>query len=326
MPKVTVILCAYNQAAYVEDAIQSVLSQTHRDIELIIIDNGSTDDVRPLLARYETDPRIRFLLHDRNESFNRRMNEAVRLSSGEFVCLLPADDYFLPRKLERQVEAFASLPEDYGVVHCPAYRLNVETQERWIDPTLKRSGAILEDMLLRHFTEGFINPITPLMRRECLLRYPCYEDLFVEGESLYLRLALSYKFHYIDEPLAVMREHSSNMGKAIKRNTEIALTLLDRLALEREFPPRLVPALRTFRADLLANCGWLGLRMAADPAWSREMYLGAIRLRPARLVRVRTLVGLTLSLLPAAASRAFNRSVNALRAPKETLAVKADWT
>src|SRR2546428_10802584 len=124
-------------------------------------------------------------------------------------------------------------------------------------------------MYLRGGREGFINPISPLIRRECFDRYPYHEDVFAEGEAIFLRFALTYRFHYLDEPLAVMREHDSNLGKAIKINASIALILLDKLSQERDFPVHLASDLKTYRAIFLGSCGWLGLRMAADPRWAR---------------------------------------------------------
>ncbi len=324
--KVSIVLCGYNQIAYLEGAIASVLSQTHRDLDLIIVDNGSTDGSRELLKSYQTDPRIRLLLHSSNAAVTRRLNEAIGLASGQFVSILYADDYYLPHKLERQLQGFSGLSRDYGVVYSPGYRLDELTGNQWLDKSLKRSGAVLKDMFLRHYSEGFINPISPLIRKECLVRYPFHEDVFVEGESIFLRIAVSYKFHYVDEPLTVMREHSSNMGKAIKKNAEVALILLDKLSQEPDFPPDLIPELNTFRANFIGSCGWLAIRMAADPVWARACLISSIRRRPTQLFRPRTLAGLALSTLPVWVVRAVNGALNAVRAPRETVAFKTDYS
>lgn len=323
--KVTVILCGYNQAPYLKDAISSVLSQTHRELELIAIDNGSTDGSQDLLKSYQTESRIRLLLHACNSAVTKRLNEGIALATGQYVSILYADDYYLPHKLERQLLAFSKLAPDYGVVYSPGYRIDDRTGERWVDKTLKESGAILKDMFQCQ-NEGFINPISPLIRRECLIRNPFHEDVFVEGESIFLRIALTYKFHYIDEPLAVMREHASNMGKVIKRNAEVALILMDKLSREPDFPPELIEDLTTFRANFMGVCGWLGIRMAADPLWARTCLISAIRARKTLLFQPRTLAGLALSALPARAVRGFNKTLNSMRGHKETIAFKADYS
>ena len=325
-PKVSVILCGYNQAAYLDDAVASVLSQTHRDLELIIVDNGSTDGSQELLKKYAAEPRVRLLLHPANAPVTKRLNEAIALSSGEYISLLYADDYYLPNKLERQLGEFSRLPADYGVVYSPSFRVDVATGARWIDPTLRRSGAVLKDMFLRGHSEGFINPISPMMRRECFVRYPFHEDVFVEGETIFLRFAMTFKFHFVDEPLTVMREHTSNIGKAIKANIAIALLLFDRLLAEPEFPRELLADANTYYVNLMGICGWLGIRMAADPVWARQCLIAAIRRQPAQLGRPRILAGLALSLLPVGAIRLLNRALDAMRPHNETVAFRADYT
>lgn len=309
-----------------EGAVASVLSQTYPNIELVVVDNGSTDGSQAVLKQYESDPRVRLLLHPANGPVTVRLNEAIAKSSGEFISILYADDYYLPNKIERQVAAFATLSPDYGVVYSPGYRVDDRTGARWLDRTLKRSGDVLEQMFVEHDAEGFINPISPLMRRACFERCPYYEDVFAEGETIFLRFAVYFKFFYLDEPMSVMREHDLNVGKAIKVNIAISLDLLDRLAREPGFPRGLQAALTKFRGERLGVFGWLALRMAADPQWARQCFVSAIRLEPRQLLRPRTLGGLALSVLPAGAIRLFNRALNRLRAHKETIAFRADYT
>jgi glycosyltransferase involved in cell wall biosynthesis len=324
-PTVSIILSGYNQRPFVEGAIDSALGQTYPHVELVIVDNGSTDGSQALLKNYGTDPRVRLRLHAANGPVTQRLNDAINAASGDFISILYADDFYLPHKLERQLEEFSKLPPDYGVVYSPGLRLDAATGRQWLDQSLKSSGAILKDMFRRHEREGFINPISPLMRKSCFVDYPFHEDLFVEGESIFLRFALTYKFQYVDEPLSVMREHSSNMGKAVIRNTDVAIASLDKLVQDRSFPPDAMPDLLAFRGSLLARCGWLGIRMAEDPRWARACVVGAIQAQPKVLLRPRTLATFALSSLPTAAIRLFNRALNA-RDHKETVAFKADYT
>ena len=129
-PTVSVVLNCYNHEPYVGEAIDSVLAQTFRDFELILIDNGSTDGSRRVMQSYK-DKRIRLILHDRNESLSRRLNEGVAAARGEFVSILYSDDLFLPQKLERQLAMFDQLPGDYGVVYAPPIRFHQVTGQRW---------------------------------------------------------------------------------------------------------------------------------------------------------------------------------------------------
>src|SRR5689334_13827958 len=129
-PTVSVVLNCYNHEPYVGEAIESVLAQTYRDFELILIDNGSTDGSRQVMQSF-ADERIRLILHDDNQSISRRLNEGVAAARGQFVSILYSDDLFLPQKLERQLAIFNELPEDYGVVYAPPIRFHHQTGDRW---------------------------------------------------------------------------------------------------------------------------------------------------------------------------------------------------
>ena len=220
-PLVSVVLCSYNQGHYIADAVDSVISQTYSNWELVVVDNGSTDDTRERLQRYRNDTRIQLLLHDDNRAVTSRLNEGIAASRSDLISLLYSDDYYLPSKLERQVDAFSQLGPDYGVVYSPGYRLDVKTGGRTLDRSLSVSGDVLEALLLRH-AEGFINPISPLMRRECFERYPFQEDLFVEGESINLRFAMTFKFFFLDEPLVWSCASTTRISAKRLKPTSIA--------------------------------------------------------------------------------------------------------
>lgn len=311
-PLVSVVLCSYNQGRYVVDAVHSVVQQTYPNWELIVVDNGSTDDTQVRLRQYFGHPRIKLLLHDENRPVTRRLNEGIAASRGELISLLYSDDYYLPRKLELQVECFSRLGADYGVVYSPGYRLDVGTGVKTLDASLKVSGDVLNALLLRHH-EGFINPIAPLMRRACFERYPFQEDLFVEGESINLRFAMTFKFFYLDEPLVVMREHETNIGKALKANIDRLMTVLDRLQRHPDLPPSAASSVPVFRSRVLRDAGWQGLRAVDDVRWARECYRRAVAIQPRQRFHPRVLLGRALATLPSGGRRALNRLANRLR-------------
>src|SRR5262245_55855589 len=131
--KVSTILCCYNQAEFVAGAIDSVLNQTHDDVELIAIDNGSTDGSADVMRRYQNDKRVVLMLHPVNDRLTKRQNEGIARATGDFVSMLYADDYYLPRKFERQLAAFDGLGPEFGVVYSPGIRLNVLNGEQWVE-------------------------------------------------------------------------------------------------------------------------------------------------------------------------------------------------
>lgn len=104
IPKFTIVMPAYNAAAYIEAAIESVRAQSRTDWELVIVDDGSTDQTRQIAQRYTVqDPRIHLLRQPRNEGPAAARNRAISVGQGRYVAFLDADDRWLPDKLERQI-------------------------------------------------------------------------------------------------------------------------------------------------------------------------------------------------------------------------------
>jgi len=132
-PLVTLLTPNYNYARYVAEAIESALSQTYQNLEMIVCDDGSTDDSCEVIERYAgRDPRIR-LIRQKNGGVASALNAAYRTGQGEIVCLLDADDRFLPEKLERVVEAFRARPES-GFLGHPMFRTDSSGRRLGVSP------------------------------------------------------------------------------------------------------------------------------------------------------------------------------------------------
>jgi glycosyltransferase involved in cell wall biosynthesis len=110
-PLVSILISSHNYAAFLGDAIESCLSQAYNNLEIIICDDGSTDASQGIMARYESrDPRIK-AIYQQNGGQALALNSAFRVSAGEIICLLDADDVFLPNKVEQVVAGFAASPD-----------------------------------------------------------------------------------------------------------------------------------------------------------------------------------------------------------------------
>jgi glycosyltransferase involved in cell wall biosynthesis len=317
-PLVSVVLCGYNQAPYLRQSVESVLGQTYPNVELILMDNGSTDDSRDIARQYGSLPNVRLLLHEDAASIGLRSNEGIAASSGDFISFLWADDWYLPRKTEVQMEAFAHLTPEHGVVNSPGYRYNVRTRQRWHDGTPEWSGWVLERMLL-DFHRAWLNMDSPLVRRECFLRSPFYEDVFLEAEAIYLRLATRYQFHFVPEPLVVTRDHDTNLGKAYEYMTKWNLLCLQRLEREAGFPTRLVPLLDHVRAVTVRNLGWRMVRLADEPKKGRMYLQESLRWGILNAVHPRYLAGMGLTFMPGPLRRSANGFANRLRGHRENI-------
>ncbi len=194
---VSVLMAVYNGAGTVDEAMGSILAQSFRDWELIVVDDGSTDDTRKRLERYD-DPRIRVLYNAANSGLSASLNVAFRASTGSLIARMDADDVALPHRLQRQVEFLRVHPE-IDVVGGAA--------------TLLGSDAIYErherheQMTRLLFTENpFIHP-TVMMRRNFLETLGGYDESIQRAEDydLWLRGVTRFRYYNIQEPLIQYR-------------------------------------------------------------------------------------------------------------------------
>jgi hypothetical protein len=177
-------------------------------------------------------------------------------------------------------------------------------------PSLTLDGSIFDD-LMRDVAKP-IEMISALIDRRALLRHPFHEDLFTEGESIFFRLALHEPFLFVPEPLAVSRQHASNMGKAIVRNRDWVLSP------ERR---RLVDA---HEAASLVGFAWQGARLGADRAWVRNCLRRAAAQDLSSLSHPRAAAAAALVLAPAPVSKLLNRLGDHV-APDRLRTIVADY-
>lgn len=324
-PLVSVILCTYNQGQFLQRAVDSVLGQTYQNLELLIIDNGSLDDTADVLEPYASDPRVWVERFETNDSVTKRLNHAVQRAQGDFISLLYADDYYLPNKLERQIDEFMRIDPAVGVVYSPGDRVNQLTGERWQPSTLDASGDVLIPLLEGLTRDRFINPIAPLVRRSCMLMHPFYEDLFVEGEANYLRIATTHSFHHLPDALVVMTDHESNIGKAFRVNGENMIVVLERLRSEAGFPRSVDAQLDLCLAKYCENLAWQALRVAADQRWARQYLRRSTRYSYKSASHPKVMVGWVLAVLPKRLLQPLNRLGFRLKPPKDNVGERAGY-
>lgn len=209
MPKISVIIPTYNMAPYLVAAIESILAQTHGDHEIIVVDDGSTDNSNEVLVPFLD--RI-VLLKQANSGPAKARNLGIRRASGEFVAFLDADDIWYPKKMEKQLKVFQENP-NYAMVHSNALIKstdNSQPEQLWF--TIKnrvRAGSIFSELL----SQCFIIPSSVIVKKECLEKTGMFdENLWCwEGYDLWLRLAYEYSIGFIRRPLIERRLHDTNL-------------------------------------------------------------------------------------------------------------------
>lgn len=217
MPRVSVIIPSYNHEKFVAAAIQSVLEQTYQDFEIIITDDGSTDETVSVIKSF-TDPRIKLFYFDCNQGACAAANNCISAATGEFIAMLSSDDVFARDKLEKQV-SFLDLNPKIGAVLSYA-------------EIIDDSGELLsEDHFYKHI---FIQPNktrfewlnyfffggnclchpSALIRKECYDNVGLYDERFAQlpDFDFWIRLCIKYEIYIIPENLISFRVHKHEMN------------------------------------------------------------------------------------------------------------------
>lgn len=207
-PLVSVVLPTFNRAALVGRAIRSVLDQSYRALELIVVDDGSTDDTASIVAGI-ADDRLRYVPLPANRGQAAARNQGVRRARSEFVSFQDSDDVWVPERLHRLMDAFAGAGPQVGVVYSDMLRV-------WRDGrrTYHSSPAMVRGRLLdpgaRFYQAYGLGIQATVIRRRCLQRaggfnerLRCFEDL-----DLFIRLLARYDFLHVEAPLTEYHQSS----------------------------------------------------------------------------------------------------------------------
>jgi glycosyltransferase involved in cell wall biosynthesis len=208
MPRVSVIIPAFNASRFISQAIESVLDQTFTDRELIVVDDGSTDDTASLAMKYGE--KLRYI-YQKNQGLSSARNTGIVKAEGEYIGFLDADDYWDREKLRHQVALLDSLP-DTGVVYTALKVVDKDNHEIEERGCLVR-GRIFFSLLTENCVVGSCS--SALIRRECFEKAGTFDEMLSASEDwdLWLRIAPYYLFDFVDLPLTFYRIHEGNMHK-----------------------------------------------------------------------------------------------------------------
>ncbi len=287
-PTISVVIATYNYGRYLAGAIASVLGQTFTDYEVIVVDDGSTDDTESVIRPYLSDSRIRYL---RTEHVGQpaAKNAGIRDGTGRYVAFLDADDVWLPTKLEKQVAVFERSDPELGVVYCRRGFIDPDGREFTRDQRTPRRGDVLAPI----FHRPFICFSSSVIRRDVLEEVGHFDESIPMSidYDLWLRIALRYHFDFVDEPLVLYRTGHANLSTRLSERIWCVRKIIYRFLDELGGRDRLDPAfvrmvLAEHCCDIAAAAGqgrplfrfyWylraLGYRPHHAPAW-RELTLG----------------------------------------------------
>lgn len=218
---VSVVIPAYNYAHYLPEAVDSVLSQTHPHVELIVVNDGSTDDTKAVLDSYGD--RL-VAVHQENQGLSAARNTGIRTASHDFVAFLDADDIWEPEKLACQMARFAELSDDYGLVACNRGIFDGAGGRQPEATTFRKvkqndQEIRVYDLLLR----TRFSPSSVVARRACFDTCGFFDTSLRSSEDrdMWLRIAENWRLFWDERVLCYIRKHGDNMSAnapRMKRN------------------------------------------------------------------------------------------------------------
>jgi len=212
MPSVSIVIPTYNRSAYILEALESILAQTYDDYEIIVIDDGSTDDTREVLGPMIENGTLLYVYQE-NRSPSAARNHGIHLAKGKYIAFLDSDDIFLPSKLEKQV-LFLDKNPGIAFVHSWYSKFDDAGNHLGTRDTSRFSGWVYPEILL---TWSVLMAVPCMMvRAEVLAEVGGFDEKVFWGEDLdiWRRITLRYPIDLVPEVLTKVRVHPGNISKS----------------------------------------------------------------------------------------------------------------
>jgi len=284
--KVSVVMAVLNGQRFIAEAIQSIVDQRYENVELVVVDDGSTDATPQRVDAFRHLLDIKYVRHETRRGIAPSMNDGVRHATGDLIAFLDHDDIWKPDFLGTSVGYLENQP-DVGMVHSDFQTIDPSGQVIEASVAARRgrvrpSGEVFVPL----FMDRFIVGISVLVRRECFDRLGLFDETLRWGDYLmWMRIARHYRVDYIDQVLTSYRQHPTQSTRDMAADPAgeppAAMAAIDRiLALHPEIRQELGErAIRRRRSKFYFDRAYLWFT-TGDTAGARTCLVPALRLWP----------------------------------------------
>jgi len=222
LPLVNVIVPSYNHEKYIEETIESIVNQTYKNIELIVIDDGSKDNSPKILAELSNKYNFTLIVRD-NKGLPATLNEGIKLSKGKYISVCASDDKFALNKIDEQVNFMENNPA-YGISYTNVIKFYENGMERHIINKKYQSGYIFNDLLCQYFS---IPAGSVLYQKKVFEEVDLFDtSLAIEDFDMFLKISKKFEIGYLNKYLFYYRSHGNNTSNNIEKmekNVDIIL-------------------------------------------------------------------------------------------------------
>lgn len=222
-PKITVLMPVYNAEKFLREAIDSILNQTFKDFEFLIINDASTDNSKKIILSYE-DPRIIYAENKKNLGVTKTLNRGLKLTKAKYIARMDADDISLPERFEKQVE-FMDKNQNLGLLGSSWILIDEAGKKKQFCKAYKGRQAV-------HFMcHGSV-----MMRKKVLEKVGYYRKIFkyAQDYDLWLRFSENYEMTNLEEPLYKLRAHRNSVSSTKNEEQDLYAALALKMAEERQ--------------------------------------------------------------------------------------------
>lgn len=237
-PLVSVVIATYNMGQYLADAVRSVLNQTWKNLELIVIDDGSTDNTPQVMEPLLADPRVKYL-PQKNAGQPKAKNAGIKACQGDFIAFCDGDDLWAPRKLELQMACMQENPH-VGVVYSRVDYMDQDGRFTRHDQPHGHSGKITDQLIVYNF----IPFGTAMVRKRVLDQCGIFDETLPMGIDwdLWLRISTAWEFRFLPEVTYLYREWPGQMSKNFRGRYVNAFRIMNKFF--DTYPDAVSPAVR----------------------------------------------------------------------------------
>ena len=246
----------FNRASQIEKSIESVLNQTHQELELIIVDDGSSDNTEEVVRSFK-DSRVSFFKFEKNQGQSAARNFGIKQAKYDLVAFQDSDDEWMPNKLGKQFDLLSQSDSKCGMVFSGYWRIKEKIDSKKYLPD-KLAWGDDSKIVDKIFDGNFISVVTVLCKKEILDKVGGFDEKMrgFEDWDLFIRMANSCQIKFIDEPLVIVHAKSSlSVTENLKSLTESTEMLLEKNRLNFKKRPAAYGKRLAILADFYGRSG-----------------------------------------------------------------------